>query len=108
MGHRGGEAVFGIALSPPTLWGLGAAGSWGSLWVQSSMLHPPKGGLRVSCGRSQGTWPLWRPGAGKGALNELGEGLPISLHSSKSPTHGAGLSMGLGLGDLPELELSFL
>lgn len=95
MGHRGGEAVFGVTLSPLPL---GAQGVWGRPF-QSSELHPPeRRALWFLCQE-----PLWRPVARRAALNELGEGPPVPLHSSKNLTQGVGLSLVLGLWDLPGL-----
>lgn len=46
---------------------------------------------------------LWRLAAREAALNELGKRpLAVSLHSSRSLTQGAGLSLMLGLWDLTE------
>lgn len=43
--------------------------------------------------------------ASRAALNELGEEPLVPLHSSKNLTQGVGLSLVLGLWDLPELWL---
>lgn len=50
---------------------------------------------------------LWRPAASGAASNELGERLlAVFLHSWRSLTQGVGLSLVLGLWDLPELCFS--
>lgn len=69
------------------------------------------GGLRVSCMRHRGSKS---PSGGlqlahEAALSGLGEGLlahRIPLRSSRSLTQGMGLSLALGLWDLPELCFS--
>lgn len=102
MGHHGGEAIFGVALSPLPL---GAQGFWGCPF-QSSELHPPeRRALWFLCEEPGHQEPPWRPVARRAALNELGEGPPVPLHSSKNLTQGVGLSLVLGLWDLPGLCL---